>query len=180
MARLLLLLVLAVVAGAAVWSWRRGARERRRDERLRNLRSAFLHGARAEPATKPAALTDHEWCGLNFALPASWRVEEREHGSMAIRVGVVSGGLLRVGAMERGPERRAESSAEPDTDAARVDRWFAEQGHDRVRFGWHVRPAAGDEGLAFVLELASDDAVEPFAQADVATIDRALRAARFV
>jgi hypothetical protein len=70
----LILLALTWVVHALV----RDQRQRRREELVARLRSAFLHGAPLAPDVRVASLQEIECAGLRLSLPASWRGERGE------------------------------------------------------------------------------------------------------
>ena len=179
MIRLVLLAVLLLVAVAALREWS-GAGGRRREERLRELRGAFLHGRYPAQPHLPAAVTQHSCGGLTFQLPAPWRPEQ--HGDvLTFRIGAGGDAALRVLRRgEEGPADSGSSSSELLPDGSALVRWLTElQDPERVQYGWRLRSASDAEAVTFLFELTPGEAGEAFRQADVTTIERAVREARF-
>jgi len=178
MVRLVLLMALLGAAIAIVRSLAQGRVERRRQRQLDDLGATFLHGRRPDRSST-AGLRKHRFGGLSFELPATWEVEAQGE-LLAFRVGAIGDGRLQV--LQRGerePAEDASTSTEELPGGRRLTRRLVADGREGIQYAWWLRSTDGRSSVSFVLESTRAEAAEAFRQADVATIDWSVRAARF-
>jgi hypothetical protein len=195
-ARLIVLLVIAVaLVIALVWD-QRG----RRDARIARLRWAFLHGtlagyarpANLEPVVHPG--------GLTFRAPTSWTIDvaercteddpppgavRRVHVELLHLEGPGASGTESVTSAMKALETEGDSSLEvlPNGHVLMKALERRRRGKGVVAsYVWrlgHARPPRGIEIAIFRLGVPVEAAAEVIAQSDLATLDREVREAAF-
>lgn len=198
MARFLFPLLL-VVAGALVVALFRDRREREQ-QRLSGLRGSFLHGSPLGGYAPARGLSELAAPGdlLRFRLPAAW--SGGFEGSVTASFDCGSGRRLRLelltleqpqasrqtladslGAMRPEPER----SLETLPDGKLLLKYLEARGqapNQQIVFTWHLAcllPSQQAGMAVFAFSVPAEQAGEVFVQADLALLDREIRAAAF-
>jgi hypothetical protein len=106
---------------------------------------------------------------------------QQQRDDLVVRIGALGDQSLRVLPRSEGePVEPAGSSSEFLPDGTTLVRWLSEAaGPERVQYGWRLRSANARHVVTLLLELTFAEASEAFHQADTATIDQAMREARF-
>lgn len=197
MLRFLFPLLLAV-AGALVLALFRDRREREQ-RRLASLRGSFLHGSPLGGFSPPRGLAELVAPGdvLHFRLPFAWSGGFEDPATASFDCG--SGRRLRLdlltleapqasrqtlldslGALKPEPERSLESLPN-DSLLLKYLETRGQAPHQRIVFCWHLArllPSRQAQMAVFAFAVPAGQAGEVFVQADLALLDREVRAAR--
>ena len=192
MMRLLFLALILLTMTLVIRALVRDQRRRRQETLVARLRSAFLHGAPLAPEVRLASLQEHEWSGLRFSLPASWRTDRGEASRPRFAIDAAGEVFLEIeapppleaGGHETASARDATSVVLPT--GARLSKRLSvtrAREEERLAYEWHLRwlpdpPRARDYRLRLTMPLgAANDILR---ESDVAAVERAAREARLI
>jgi len=200
MARVLILLALALAAAALVRALSRDRGERRRD-RLAGLRASFLHGAPIGVDVRPPGLREVLYRGIvRFHIPGSWIEEPSAAGGTAyfnasrawtLRVELLS--LEREGPVDAEAVAGALGSLKPSLERTveilggglvlmKCLEAADEQGQGLLLYSWRLGqplPEARARIALFTLSAPESRAEDVVLRSDLATLEREIRAATF-
>ncbi len=188
------LALLPLLLGAILWlaaGLVRDHRRRRREALLESLAPAFLHGAPLAPEVRLAALTQIECQGLCLSLPTGWQMAQ---GGASVVCLTDPAGEIRLAIDALAAEQsgnapggdREESASEVLPSGARLTRALrieAGDPADLLVYEWRLTPPSPEaQRRAYRLRLTAPARAAGgiFLQSDLATLDRAARAARWL